>query len=199
MKEGSSYEELVDKVYFTMDFDRTSSTLKMTCKCLYFMSTTTCTYFLYEIKYDGSLKFALATIFNAPFVNAIDLYIEKVDLNYDEYPKSKKIPLSRPCKSPPSTQCTPLYNDPLQPHKFSGPVNEGRPLSLLSSASRPSRRYDFGGTSKKDHKSSQLLPKSIAGGRGGIDSDLDAEYRTKEEMDSEFDGINDNNDSDEGE
>jgi len=75
LKEGSSYSELVDKVFSLMANDSTPFTLKIICRCPLFVTTTTCNYFLHEIKDNGSLEFAMATIFNVPFVNAIDLYI----------------------------------------------------------------------------------------------------------------------------
>ena len=184
MKEGSSYSELVENFFSVMANDNTPSTLKITCRCPLFVTTTSCNYFLHEIKDDGSLEFAMATILNAPFVNATDLYIEKVDLNYDVHPIGEIMPLSGSCTSPLQTQCTPPYSHPLQLHKFSDPINHGRPVCLFGSTSRQSRRHKFGGISKNGQISSQPIPESMAGGGGGIDSDLNAEYHTGEDADS---------------
>ncbi|KAM7466139.1 hypothetical protein LguiB_013701 [Lonicera macranthoides] len=201
LNEGNSYSELVEKVYSAMGNDRTPSTLKMTCRCPRFVTTITCDYFLHEIKDDGSLEFAMAIIFNAPAVIVIDLYIEKVNLDYDVYPIAKKFPLSGPCGSSPLIQCTRMSTDPLQRQEFTGLANEGRHLSLFGSTSRSSRSHNFGGTSKKCHKSSQSTFESMAGGECGIYYDLDAEYRIGDDVNSEFEGSNDyiNSESDEEE
>lgn len=150
-----------------MDIYLTLSMLNITYKCLFFVTIITCNYFIYEIKDDGSLKFVMATIFNASFVNSIDLYIEKM---HTIYVLLGKISLSKPCISPPSSQCTPPSSDPLHHHKFSAPVNESRLVSLLGSTSQSSQSQDFGSISKNCHKSSQLIPESMVGGKDSIDS-----------------------------
>ncbi|KAM7466298.1 hypothetical protein LguiB_013860 [Lonicera macranthoides] len=165
-----------------MNIDRTQSMLKMTCRCPFLVSTSTWNYFLHEIVDDGTWEFAMISICNTP-VNAIDLYIEKVDLNFDVYPIVQNLRLSGPCRSPPSAQCTPLSIDPLQQHEFSGPINEGCPLNFIGSSSRPSKSHSFGGTSKKGYKSRRPIAESMVGAEGGIDYVSDAEYRTGEDLD----------------